>query len=453
MNVACASVVINLAINIAIHRAINIVIHRVINIVIHRAINIQFHRAINIDSHRAINIAISRAINMTINIAINITVTTHPFQKKNVNVKETSKNTGGHLQELSVCCHAEYNVISYPDLTSAFQHTLFMSHHNTSRLEAESVTELFRQALQGYLGDISFQIFPLEYDERIEQGLLVFLHAQQFPTDEIRHTMPIVKWSACIAACTYPLTSIEVRVVIAIFTYLAIAVDDMSKKNLADLKAFHTRLLRGEKQPSALLRAIVPYIELQRRVYGSFISDLITTALWEFINGCIIEMEYDAKLSPTPHTPEFPYYLRIKTGVAEAYALFAFPLELFPEKSLPRILPLIPGLIRYFDLNNDFLSFYKESIVSNEGQNYMCNYAATRNITPMQALEETRRILVKCVMDLRNAARDTNDANIQQCIEYIVNGYIMYHFSATRYRLSDFDIQQIEDMRKMLVLG
>ncbi|KAJ2980616.1 hypothetical protein NQ176_g2528 [Zarea fungicola] len=337
-----------------------------------------------------------------------------------------------------------------------------MSHHNTlqlevnpktSKLDVGSVTELFRQALQGYLEDISFKVFPLEYDERIEQGVLSFLHMQEFSTEEIRQTMPMVKWGACIAACTYPSTSVEAKVVIAIFTYLAIAVDDISKKSLADLKAFHTRLLGRERQPSALLRAIIPYIELQREVYGPFISDLITTAFLGFINGCIIEMEYEAKLSPTPHTPEFPYYLRTKTGVAEPYALFAFPPDMFPEQSLPQILPLVPGLVQFFNLNNDFLSFYKESIVSNERQNYICNYAATKNITIMQALKETQCTLVKCATDLRNAARETNDAKMQQCIESIVNGYIMYHFSATRYRLSDLDIQQIEDVRKMLVLG
>ncbi|KAL4937722.1 hypothetical protein BDV06DRAFT_226692 [Aspergillus oleicola] len=85
------------------------------------------------------------------------------------------------------------------------------------------------------------------------------------------------------------------------------------------------------------------------QVYGLFASDVIRKSMIEFCSICVVENEYEGKIIPATTAPDFPYYLQHKTGIAEAYSLFAFPKPLYPEETFMLVyLTIIPDLKRYF---------------------------------------------------------------------------------------------------------
>ncbi|XDG03119.1 hypothetical protein ABKA04_002734 [Annulohypoxylon sp. FPYF3050] len=307
----------------------------------------------------------------------------------------------------------------------------------------------YEEMLQRFLQDISFKALPLRYDPSTESAVVEYYQAQDFAPDYIQHYLPIIQSSAWIATSTYPFVPREIREAIAIYTALVIMVEDTSEENLMDLKLFQDRLLRNQPQPNQLLEATVHFLHTLRGVYGPFISDMITKATVEFVSVCAFEQEYEGIFAASSSTPDFPYYLRLKTGIGEAYSFFAFPECMYPEDVFLRTyLPAIPYIVRWFNLGNDFLSFYKESIVSDERLNYVHNSSRASSVTPIQALEDARSSLVDGVRTVREVL--AADPQMHNNLEQLFYGYVMYHFGAARYRLSELGIPEVDEVREQV---
>ncbi|KAI1095300.1 isoprenoid synthase domain-containing protein [Rostrohypoxylon terebratum] len=192
---------------------------------------------------------------------------------------------------------------------------------------------------------------------------------------------------------------------------------------------------------------MVQFLHTLRGMYGPFICDMITKATLEFFSMCAFEQEYDGTFAASSSTPDFPYYLRFKTGLGEPYALFAFPECMYPEDVFLRTyLPAIPYLVREFNLGNDFLSFYKESIVSDERLNYVHNSSRASRVTPIQALEDVRLSLIDGVQTIREVL--AVDPQLQSNLDQMLHGYVMFHFGASRYRLSELGIPEVDEVRE-----
>ncbi|KAI1106469.1 putative trichodiene synthase [Jackrogersella minutella] len=319
----------------------------------------------------------------------------------------------------------------------------------TLNTDAETFKQQYKDLLQKYLRDTSFEVLPSTYDLFTESAVVEYLRAQDFSPDYVQRYKPIIQAGAWIATSTYPFTPARVREAIAIYSTLAIMIEDTSKENLTDLKSFHDRLLHRQPQANKLLETTIHFIQGLRGIYGPFISEMITKATMEFISVCIFEQEYEGIFAAASSTPEFPWYLRLKTGIGEAYAFFAFPEALYPEDTfLPTILPTIPYLLRFFDLGNDFFSFYKESVVSNDRLNYIHNCSRANSITPTRALEDASSSLSDCVRIVREAL--SVNPQLRDNIEQLFHGYAMYHFGTERYRLSELSIPEIDDVREKI---
>lgn len=243
------------------------------------------------------------------------------------------------------------------------------------------------------------------------------------------------------------------EVIVAVYTSYLITIDDLMGEILEDLKGFSSRLFRGETQPNQLLRCLVEFMNEEAcPLYGQFARDMIMKATMDFISGCYFEWEQNSKISFPRDAPNFPEYIRIKTGVAEVYSFFLFPSSMYPEDQyLKLFLPAIPGLVRYFNLANDIFSFYKESAVGDEQMNFVYNYASANGISPLQSV----RILSATTVDTVRQVHATlsPDPKMQADIDAFSNGYALYHLSQSRYRLTELDIPEAYDamllMRKL----
>ncbi|KAK3679715.1 hypothetical protein LTR78_000091 [Recurvomyces mirabilis] len=91
------------------------------------------------------------------------------------------------------------------------------------------------------------------------------------------------------------------------------------------------------------------------------------TATIQFFNGCLLENRPAECFRIIPGAVEFPQYFRLKTGYAAPYAHFVFRENIYPEDEfLPIYQPIMPHLVDFINLTNDLMSFYKESILSDE---------------------------------------------------------------------------------------
>ncbi|KAL4995224.1 terpenoid synthase [Aspergillus recurvatus] len=270
--------------------------------------------------------------------------------------------------------------------------------------------------------------------------------AQGLSSHFIHRAYPAIKASCTIAATTYAFVPAGVQQVIATYTAFAILIDDTTNVSTDDLRTFLARLCGGQAQPNLLLRAMLRFIgDVIPRFYGPFASDTIRKATIEFISACVLEAEYAGRIAVAPTAPDFPYYLRQKTGMAEVYAFFAFPTALFPESVfLPIHLPIIPDLVRYFNLANDLLSFYKESVVGGERFNYILNHARTNKLTPVESLRQTVSSLTRCVANVRATLAHPDARELQDAVTKVFYGYVVFHYSSARYRLSELDIPELE---------
>ena len=121
------------------------------------------------------------------------------------------------------------------------------------------------------------------------------------------------------------------------------------------------------------------------KFYGPYACSIFHKSIIDFVLGCLLEEKY-------PKVPlsasSYPQFLRTKSGIAELFVHFSFPQSLFPEEpSLQKYIFAISDVAYCAEGINDVLSFYKESVIGTERNNYVFTYARTHNITACAALE------------------------------------------------------------------
>ncbi|RAL01218.1 terpenoid synthase [Aspergillus ibericus CBS 121593] len=140
----------------------------------------------------------------------------------------------------------------------------------------------------------------------------------------------------------------------------------------------------------------------------------------------------------------WPFYLRLKSGIAEAYAWMAFPPALYPENTHFRVYLLaVPELTYVFNAVNEIFSFHKECIVGTERSNFVSNVAIANSVSPLRALELLCDETIQAMRRVRSIL--SVKPGMKQDIEPLFHGYILYHLSQTRYRLAELHIPEARE--------
>lgn len=307
-----------------------------------------------------------------------------------------------------------------------------------------------------FLQDICYRCPDIPFDYTLKSRVEGMMKAHGLSAELIARIQPYTDTGVNIAINCYAHTSQEVQDIVALFTSYAITIDDLGYEFLDEKKRCVSQLLRGEPQTNVILRAIFQCLADSSPVFGQFGGDMIAKSTVDFVCGCYLELEREDLLRKnnkkataiTSHktTPEFAKYLRIKTGVAEAYAFFLFPENLFLEDQfLHAYLPAIPHIATYFEYTNDLLSFYKEA---HEQANLISNHAKSENVSTFESLELIRKKTVETFHTI-NEILSPNKA-LQEPIEQFMHGYVTYHFCSRRYRLSELDIPEVDQAKRLL---
>ncbi|KAI0441627.1 isoprenoid synthase domain-containing protein [Xylaria telfairii] len=208
------------------------------------------------------------------------------------------------------------------------------------------------------------------------EGLLRGMHEQAIkigiPYQEGSHSWYSFKVGVYYAHLCYPSHPLEVRIYTGIYTWLAVLVDDGACKDPKLWQDFMIRFQTGVKQVTPLAQAWADYLRLSYEYYSPIVANFIITSSLNFTNANALEGSELPRMSRTTGGMNWPYYLRDKDGVSEAYVWMTFPKALYPEVSA--YMEAIPDMNKYISFTNDILSFYKEEKAGEE-DNYLHNRA------------------------------------------------------------------------------
>lgn len=140
---------------------------------------------------------------------------------------------------------------------------------------------------------------------------------------------PALITSCHIASAAYSHTPVDVQVHIALFTLLAICIDDYDVSTAA-LEEFMERLYSGSAQLHPLLDRFVENLRSMRDYFPAYSSKLIIKASVDFVNNMSIDAELE-KMTLRPSALNYVTSKRFYNGIGDAYACFVWDKFTFPH--------------------------------------------------------------------------------------------------------------------------
>lgn len=341
--------------------------------------------------------------------------------------------------------------------------SLFLAAHNTifQRKDIPTDTMSLREqcavAVNEFLNGTSYR-YPAEvrFDQTLKKKVEDFLMKAGLSSETLTRIQPYIDSSVNISLTCYSHTSPDVQEFVAIYTSYAITVDDLGHEFADDMRELVSNLLNGHTTKNVILRG---YFDLMRGYspqFGQFGGDMIAKATIDFVCSCYLELELenrernvgaDEYQHHTVTAPEYAEYFRIKTGVSEPYAFFAFPEHLSREDEwLHTYIPAIPYMVKYFNYANDILSFYKES-GADEKANYVSNQAVAHNISRFESLDMLCKKTIEVFHTIDTILAPNED--IRRNVHQWMHGYVVYHMVSARYRLDELSIPTVLEARRL----
>lgn len=153
----------------------------------------------------------------------------------------------------------------------------------------------------------------------------------------------------------YPSHPFAVKLHIAIYSWLAIYIDD-DEDGTEDLAGFQTRFQKGQPQPSALLARFAEALQAMSTHFEHLVANFIVLSSLQFVNATLLERRGEFhSLKHCREASGWPDYVRDRSGVPEAYAYFIFPKDQCPD--IGAYMQGIPDMMTYINYANDVLSY------------------------------------------------------------------------------------------------
>ncbi|KAI0670936.1 terpenoid synthase [Trametes maxima] len=251
------------------------------------------------------------------------------------------------------------------------------------------------------------------------------------------HVMEVMIDTGCTTAeATYSHISDPARLFIAIFTAYWVYIDDTAAHKSGACANFVRHLVAREEQPDPVLRRAATHLTELYQCFPSLGADAITASCLDTFMGMHVE-EMTSNGAITPGATRYPYFLRLKTGLAAGYSHFNFA-KGWRDPGDVSYLQVLPELDHITVAVNDVISFYKESL-EGETNNYIYLRAAAERKSALAVLAELVEETVDTVH--RIEAITANDPELKAICRSYVTGYIEFHFRAKRYRLGDLQMK------------
>ncbi|KAH8896096.1 terpenoid synthase [Thozetella sp. PMI_491] len=300
------------------------------------------------------------------------------------------------------------------------------AHEKTPEIKAV-LTPLLKQfdADIGYLGPR-----PGDNFESLLQGML--RQASEIGVSFLKEcrSQLAFKHGLFYAYLCYPKQPLDVRIYAGIFTWLAILVDDLADKDTDEWQYFTQRLQAGNAHPLPLAQAWADYLRLSYKYFSPIAASFIITSALNFTNATTLQGSNLPSMVRTAGGEAWPYYLREKDGVTEAYIWFTFPKAHYPDISC--FMEAIPDMNKYIVFVNDILSFCKEES-SGERDNYIKSRAFYENRDAYDVLENVVKETVDAHRRIQTVLKGREP--YAQAWDDHALGYVAKHKAIERYRL------------------
>ncbi|KAI9038846.1 terpenoid synthase [Aspergillus affinis] len=294
----------------------------------------------------------------------------------------------------------------------------------------------YRSIVEELLSDVSLtRRTDFRVDATIEDGIIQHFASYGLTSERM---VAIARRSAECGEWFFPFLHGKNKFAATLYTSMFFAIDDLSEEITEPLGSFCQNLLLGRPQSHPVLQLCFDVTLEMNKFYGRFASDMVLKSMVEFLSANLVEVKLPGKITPLTSTPSFPRYFRLKSGMPEAFAFFPFPTLDNGEDTLDEYILLLPDLIDFIDAGNDILSFYKESILADDRENCIHQYADAHSVSPMESLIHHCELLKECVSNLRTSL--SKYPRWKDNVEQFIQGYLGFHIACDRYHLSDFAI-------------
>ncbi|KAI0436093.1 terpenoid synthase [Xylaria telfairii] len=232
----------------------------------------------------------------------------------------------------------------------------------------------------------------------------------------------------------YPKHPLDIRIYTGIFTWIAVLIDDGISKNTDEWKLFMCCFHANRKQLNPLAQAWSDLLRLSYQYYSPIVANFIVTSALNFVNANVLEQTQVPKMTCTAGGQAWPYYLRDKNGIAEAYAWLSFPDVLCPEIS--SYMEAIPDINKYIVLTNDILSYR-----AGEKDNYMHSRARYEDKDLGSVFEAVVRESVDAFRRTQTVLQGKGPA-AEAWLNHAM-GFVTMHKVSARYRLAELGLSEL----------
>lgn len=300
----------------------------------------------------------------------------------------------------------------------------------------------YEHIVSRFLKDIGYFKPSITPDLSLEKPVTSYFGSQPWEPLIKDQAVKRAKRSAVELGMIYPFVSKEHKIACSIFITYMFLIDDCELGLIPGLEEFETRLIQGKPQESPVLTSMLEFLGKMGTLFGSYGRIIISKSMVEFIGGRLVENRYEGSMVPPVGALRFPQYFRRKASIADPFAHFAFPQQLYPEEVfLEEYLPILPDAADFVSFSNDIISFYKETMTGVEDLNYICNFAHVRQISLLEALRITSEKAVQCVRNIRAVLSKSKYPELLDTTELFLQSYVACHFNLPRYKLGELDIR------------
>ncbi|KAL0568717.1 hypothetical protein V5O48_013270 [Marasmius crinis-equi] len=229
----------------------------------------------------------------------------------------------------------------------------------------------------------------------------------------------IADQAAALVEYSYFNHAFEAKVQFALYTWFMIFIDDLSKRMPNAISEFQHRILLHKPQLDPALDQFPRILGNLYLHWDSVCANSMVCAALEFISGTVMEDKEEIEaMPPQGLTP------RLKIG------------QTHPDMSV--YVQVLPDMDDFINLGNDILSFYKEDLAGDE-MTYVAFRAKISGKDSIRVVSEMVDEITRSHERILAVLSDYPEA-LKWWLTF-EKGYIGWHLSLKRYRLSEIGLQ------------
>ncbi|KAK6064484.1 hypothetical protein SCUP234_12993 [Seiridium cupressi] len=288
--------------------------------------------------------------------------------------------------------------------------------------------------LSQFIQDVGYKGAPNSYDKALFEAMVKRAGQIGIPITPNSKSWHLFKYEYTYPCVCFPDFPLDVKVYVGLYSWIGLFIDD--EGHTKEVEEFQRRFTAGEEQPTLVLRAWADIINECYSYYDPLSANLIVTSSLYFTTMTNLDhrKEFQGRL-PAKHAQDYPLYIRDRSGIGEAFALFTFPKAQFPD--LSKYLEAVPNMIAYIGFTNYILSFYKEE-KAGEMDNYVRTMSMYESKEPILVLKDLATKVFVALDRIRSIMN--GKAEYANACDKHEKGYVAFHTLSRRYKLYEIGL-------------